>query len=41
MFSFCAVLFVGTVLHSEHSHSLFYILWGVIGGIAVLKMVST
>ena len=40
MFSFCVVLFGGTVLHSSHSHSFFYLLWGVIGGIAALKMVS-
>ncbi|XP_072018010.1 protein YIPF3-like isoform X2 [Amphiura filiformis] len=40
MFSFCTVLFIGTVLHSDYSHSLFYFLWGVVGGIAVLKMIG-
>ncbi|XP_071486267.1 protein YIPF3-like [Diadema antillarum] len=39
MFSYCLVLFMGTALHSLHSHTLFYALWGVLGGLSAAKMV--
>nr|XP_054757622.1 protein YIPF3-like [Lytechinus pictus] len=38
MSSYCIVLFLGTALHSD-SHSLFYSMWGVLGGLSAAKMV--
>ncbi|XP_030848858.1 protein YIPF3 isoform X2 [Strongylocentrotus purpuratus] len=38
MSSYCIVLFMGTALHSD-SHTLFYSMWGVFGGLSAAKMV--
>ncbi|XP_014661383.1 PREDICTED: protein YIPF3-like isoform X2 [Priapulus caudatus] len=38
LFGHCIVTFLGTVLHTD-AHLLFYVLWGVLGGLSALKMV--
>ncbi|XP_074661933.1 protein YIPF3-like isoform X2 [Tubulanus polymorphus] len=36
----CIVLFLGTVIHTSHTHMLFYLLWAIFGGLCTLKMVT-
>ena len=38
LFGHCIVLFLGTVWHGA-SHTSFYMIWAVFGGLATLKMV--
>ena len=38
LFGHCVVLFI---TYNVHFHSLFYILWLVIGGLSTLRMVMT
>ena len=40
LFGHCAVLFLSTVIHTSHSHMLFYLMWILLGGLATLRMVS-
>ena len=40
MFSYCVVLFMGTALHSIHSHTFFYTMWAILGGLSAAKMVG-
>ncbi|XP_019630846.1 PREDICTED: protein YIPF3-like isoform X2 [Branchiostoma belcheri] len=35
----CVVLFLGTAFHSVSSHSMFYLMWAVFGGLSTVKMV--
>ncbi|CAH1264227.1 Hypp2917 [Branchiostoma lanceolatum] len=35
----CVVLFLGTAFHSVSSHSMFYLMWAIFGGLSTLKMV--
>ncbi|XP_023225290.1 protein YIPF3-like isoform X2 [Centruroides sculpturatus] len=35
----CIILFLGTVFHPEHTHTFFYILWSVIGGLSAARVV--
>ncbi|XP_035681248.1 protein YIPF3-like isoform X1 [Branchiostoma floridae] len=35
----CVVLFLGTAFHSVGSHSMFYLMWAVFGGLSTIKMV--
>ncbi|KAJ8021350.1 Protein YIPF3 [Holothuria leucospilota] len=39
MFSFCVVLFYGTVMHSIQSHAFFYSVWSILGSLSALRMV--
>ncbi|XP_071839708.1 protein YIPF3-like isoform X2 [Apostichopus japonicus] len=39
MFSFCVVLFYGTIMHSIHSHAFFYSVWSILGSLSALRMV--
>ncbi|XP_064634788.1 protein YIPF3-like isoform X2 [Lineus longissimus] len=36
----CVVIFLGTIVHTTHSHLLFYLLWAIFGGVCTLRMVS-
>jgi len=40
LFGHCIVLGLTTLIHSQDSHILFYLLWAVIGGLSTMRMVS-
>ncbi|XP_071796426.1 protein YIPF3-like isoform X2 [Asterias amurensis] len=40
MFAFCIVLFIGTTFHNAVSHTMFYTIWAVLGGLSSIRMVG-
>lgn len=41
LFGHCVVIFLGTVLHTDHDHAMFYLMWSVLGGLSSLRMVTS
>ncbi len=40
MFAFCIVLLIGTTFHNTVSHTMFYTIWAVLGGLSSIRMVG-